>query len=61
MDTYVYWAYSTAAAGGFPIGDYPVLTAHAERVRARPSFQRMLDRERAAIEHARLPIDPSGL
>ena len=61
VDTYVYWAYSTAAAGGFPIGDYPVLTAHAERVRARPSFQRMLDRERAAIEHARLPIDPSGL
>ena len=50
VDTYVYWAYSTAAAGGFPVGDYPALTAHAERVRARPSFQRMLARERAAIE-----------
>ena len=61
VDTYLYWCYSTAAGGGFPVRDYPGLTAHAERVRARPSFQRMLARERAAIERAQLPIDPSGL
>ena len=61
VDTYLYWCYSTAGVGGFAVGDYPVLTAHAERVRARPSFQRMLDRERAAIARAQLPIDPSSL
>ncbi len=52
VDTYVYWAYSTAAVGGFPVDDYPVLTGHAERVMARPGFQRMLARERAATERA---------
>ena len=49
VDTYLYWAYSTAGGGAFPLQDYPVLTAHAERVRARPGFQRMLAREEAAI------------
>ena len=61
VDTYLYWTYSTAALGGFPTRDYPRLTAHAERVRARPGFQRMLKRERAAVERAKLPIDPSSL
>ncbi len=61
VDTYLYWAYSTAAAGGFPLGDYPTLAAHAERVRAQPSFQRMLKRELAAVERAKLPIVPSSL
>ena len=61
VDTYLYWCYSTAAVGGFPLGDYPKLVSHAERVRAMPSFQRMLERERAAVERAKLPIDPSSL
>ena len=61
VDTYVYWAYSTAALGGFPLGDYPVLAGHAARVRARPSFQRALRRELDAVERERLPIDPATL
>ena len=61
VDTYVYWAYSTARIGGFPLDDHPRLLAHAERVRARPSFQRALARELAAVEREKLPIDPAIL
>ncbi len=61
VDTYVYWAYSTARLGGFALEDYPRLLAHAERVRARPSFQRALARELAAVEREKLPIDPATL
>jgi glutathione S-transferase len=61
VDTYIYWAYSTAEKGGFPVKDYPNLTAHAERVRARPSFQRALARELAAVENGRLGLDPKSL
>ena len=50
VDVYLYWTYSTAALGGFPLGDYPALAAHAARVRMRPSFERALARERAAVE-----------
>ena len=50
VDTYVYWAYSTAEKGGFPAANYPSLGAHAARVRARPSFQRVLTREAAMVE-----------
>lgn len=52
IDTYIYWGYSTAEKGGFPLDRFPVLMAHAERVRARPSFQRTLERERAALERS---------
>ncbi len=61
VDTYLYWAYSTAAKGGFPTSDYPDLVAHAERVRARPSFQRALAREVAAVRREQLPIDAESL
>ena len=61
VDTYVYWAYSTARIGGFPLDEYPRLLAHAERVRARPSFGRALARELAAVEREKLPIDPAIL
>ncbi len=61
VDTYVYWAYSTARIGGFPLDKYPRLLAHAERVRARPSFQRTLARELAAVEREKLPTDPATL
>ncbi|WP_206243968.1 glutathione S-transferase family protein [Novosphingobium terrae] len=50
IDTYLYWAYSTARRGGFALEDYPALLDHAERVRARPAFQRVLARETAAVE-----------
>ena len=61
IDTYVYWAYSNAAKGGFPLDGYDTLRAHGERVRARPSFQKMLARERAAVEREGLPVDPASL
>ena len=61
VDTYLNWTYSTAAIGGFPLKDYPVLLAHAERVRARPSFQRALAREVAAVKEHQLSIDPAIL
>lgn len=49
VDTYIYWGFSTAKKGGFPLEDFPVLLDHAERVRARPSFQKVLAREKAAL------------
>ena len=61
VDTYLYWTYSTAGKSGFPLNDYPALPAHAERVRARPSFQRALARELAAVEQGKLDIDPASL
>ena len=57
VDVYVYWAYSTAEKGGFALGGYPHLHAHTERVRARPSFQRALAREVAAVKRERLPLE----
>ena len=50
IDTYLYWAYSTAEKGGFPLANYPELVDHALRVRACPSFQRVLSREAAMVE-----------
>lgn len=52
IDTYLYWGYSTAEKGGFPLHNFPVLLDHAQRVRARPSFQRVLAREQASLETA---------
>ena len=49
VDTYIYWGFSTAAKGGFPIDRFAGLLGHAERVRARPSFQRVLAREQQAV------------
>ena len=59
VDVYLYWTYSTAEKGGFPLSDYPDLVDHAARVRARPSFQRALEREEAmvALHRAKLPAD----
>ncbi|HEU4961977.1 MAG TPA: glutathione S-transferase family protein [Sphingomonas sp.] len=50
IDVYLYWAFNTAAAGRFDLSPYPAILAHAERVRSRPSFQRALARERAAVD-----------
>jgi glutathione S-transferase len=61
IDTYLYWAYSTAAIGGFPLHDYPQLLAHAQRVRARPGFQRARARELTAVEREKLAVDPAIL
>jgi glutathione S-transferase len=56
VDVYLYWAYSTSAKGGFPLLDYPLLVAHAVRVRSRPSFQRALMREVASARSHRLDL-----
>lgn len=61
VDTYLYWAYSTAEIGGFIVSDYPELVAHAARVRARPTFQRVLAREVAAVAREKLPMDAAAL
>ena len=61
VDTYLYWCYSTAARGGFSLEGRTALAEHAERVRARPSFQRMLRRELAAGARESLPLDGSDL
>lgn len=55
LDTYLYWAYSTAEVGGFGLANYPLLLAHAKRVRARPSFQRVLAKETAMVEREGIP------
>lgn len=56
VDVYVYWAYSTAAKGGFSLDIYPELLAHAARVRERPSFQRALQAEIESVHAAQLDI-----
>ena len=50
VDTYVYWGFNVASKGGFPIEEFPSLADHARRVRARPSYQRVIAREQAAID-----------
>ncbi len=62
VDTYLYWAYSTAAKGDdFPLGQYPALVAHGQRVRARPAFQRVLAKELAVLKSENLALDPASL
>ncbi len=58
IDVYVYWCISTAAVGGMNLSVYPGILSHAERVRARPSFQRALAREKYAVdrENIQLPL-----
>ncbi|MEH6832991.1 MULTISPECIES: glutathione S-transferase family protein [Falsihalocynthiibacter] len=61
VDTYLYWVVSTAAKSGFSTADYPAITAHSQQVRARPSFQRMLAREVAALSSDGIALDPTSL
>ncbi len=57
LDVYLYWTYSTAGKGGFPIGDFPAIIEHARRVQARPSFRRAHAREAKAAAEAGLAED----
>ena len=62
IDTYLYWAYSTASKGGdFPLGDYPALARHSARVRQQAAFQSALAREIAAASSENLGVDPASL
>jgi len=60
VDVYLYWAYSVAAYAGFPLANYPALEEHTARVRARPSFQRALQREKAAVVRHDIPLPPGA-
>jgi glutathione S-transferase len=50
VDVYLHWLYTIAASGGFPLGAYPALSGHAERVSGRRSFARSLEREHIALQ-----------
>jgi glutathione S-transferase len=58
LDVYLYWCYSTAASAGLELP--AALVEHGERVRARPSFQRALNREMAAVEQGRVQMPPGA-
>ncbi|MBV7378512.1 glutathione S-transferase family protein [Maritimibacter dapengensis] len=45
QDAYVYWVWFRVTGVGFPGTDYPNWAAHAERMEARPSVQRALERD----------------
>ena len=47
--------------GAMPMCAYPALLAHAQRVRARPAFQRTLARELAAVKPEQLAVKPAML
>ncbi len=45
LDAYIYWVWFRSTGCGFPGGEFPDWRAHAERMEARPSVQRALERE----------------
>ena len=45
MDAYVFWIAYRITGGGFSMDDYPLWTAHSQRMNARPSVQRALAKE----------------
>ena len=53
IDAYLYWTYQVAQRGGFSLADFPNISDHENRLRAVPSVQRALARERAASVPAR--------
>jgi glutathione S-transferase len=60
MDVYLAWLVGLAQMGGVPGASTPALKSHTERVRARPSFQRSLAREQAAVERHAIPLPPGA-
>jgi glutathione S-transferase len=48
-DAYLFWLWTEATAGGFPVAGFPSLVAHAERVVQRPATLRALAREAQAL------------
>ena len=50
IDMYLFWNYSTAESAGLDLSGYPAVKAHAERVLAHPSVQRMLAEEAAGMK-----------
>lgn len=60
LDVYLSWVFGMAVGGGAPAEEYPALVAHQDRVRQRPSFQRALKREQAALEQAGIILPGGG-
>jgi glutathione S-transferase len=62
LDVYLAWLYTAAASEDrFPLFQYGALVDHGQRVRARPSFQRALQRERDMIKKFALPFDVAAI
>lgn len=59
VDTYLYWLCATARNGGFPLDRYPALLAHAERIRSRPSFDRVRNHEFSAARSIGIDLEAS--
>lgn len=60
LDVYLAWCFSVAVLGGFDLAAHRALQEHTGRVRSRPSFQRALSRERAALERAGIQLPPGA-
>lgn len=61
MDVYLYWCYTTAGGSDtISLDSYPSVLAHADRVSARPSYQRALRREQDAMERSGMVL-PGGV
>ena len=50
VDVYLNWSFSGLMADWLKIPEHPVLSAHGQRVHARPSYQRAIHREREGQE-----------
>lgn len=60
IDVFLTWAIGMAGLGGFDFSAYPAITAHVQKVRARPSFKAALAREQAAVDSGRATLPPGA-
>ena len=62
LDVYAFWLTTIAEFAGIDIKPYPAILRHRAGVRARPSFQRALQRELAAMESKSIDLHlPAGM
>lgn len=60
LDVYLAWIFGMAVGGGAAAAEHPALLSHQDRVRQRPSFERALKRERAAMDQAAIVLPGGG-
>ena len=60
LDVYLAWVFGMAVGGGVSPAEHPGLLSHQDRVRQRPSFERALQREQAAMEQAAIVLPGGG-
>jgi len=60
LDVYLAWIFGMAVGGGAVAAEHPALLSHQDRVRQRPSFERALKREQAAMEQAAIVLPGGG-